>query len=84
MLNLNFIVDSELFNTLLQMFNVSLEFISFSFLDENLFRVINLNIVLVLFTLGIFVFDIKYTEQSILASREKNLIIKTYSESFNW
>ena len=69
MLNLDLIVHFQLLDTLLQVLNVSLQFVSFGFLDQvDVFGHLDLNELFVFFTgLLLVYFDFEHTEYSILA-----------------
>lgn len=66
------------------MLYIGLKLISLRFLNKDFLWISNLDVVLFLFTLRIFVFNVKNAEKSILTSWEKNLIVKTNSKSLNW
>lgn len=66
MLDLDLVVDTQLLYACFQMFNVSLELVSLGFLDQDFLGVHYLDVILLFFALGVFIFDIEDTEKTIL------------------
>ena len=66
------------------MINVSKVLVPLSLRNQDLLREMDLDVVLILFTFGIFVLNIKDTEYTIMACREEYLVIEGDAKSFNW
>jgi hypothetical protein len=66
MFDLDLVVDTQLLYACFQMFNVSLELVSLGFLDQDFLGVHDLDVILLFFALGVFIFDIEDTEKTIL------------------
>lgn len=81
MFYLDLIVDSELLDALLKVLNISHEFVSLSFGNEDLLWIHYLDAILILLALRILVLNVKDAEESVLACWEQSLVIKTDSQS---